>query len=136
MKTSHFIGNDIITLEEAMEQINDSKVVSLPSARIDDEYDDYIMMLFQMYKKSGVTLRDSCAAFNFYDGTIHANTEKKRTNIISFSSRLLSASCTNINAGGSKEILTWQQVLCEEKAECLFPTVHSIYRRITDMRGK
>ena len=61
------------------------------------------MMLFQRYKKNEVNLRNSCVVLNSYDGAIRVNTEKKRTYMISFSSRLLSASYAEINARGSKE---------------------------------
>ena len=94
------------------------------------------MILFQRYKKNGVTLKDSCVVLNSYDGAIHENTEKKRTHIISFSSRLPSESYTKIYAGGSKEILTWQQMLGEEKVEYIFPALDPMYRRIKNMRGE
>ena len=65
-----------------------------------------------------------------YDGAHHTNNVKKKRNIISFSSQVISERTVNQigSTAESANILTWMQELCEEKADHLFPLLKEVYK--------
>ena len=80
--------------------------------------------MIKQHKEHGRNLgTGKVMALDSYDGAEHMNTEKSRTNPLSFSSILLS--CRTVSdgwsAGKSLNILTWQQMNCEEKVEFIYP---------------
>ena len=107
--TTSFVGENTVTVEEAIEKIKESQPAKpVPGARIDGEFEDYVMMLGQRYHKRKVTMKGNLMILNSYDGAEHLKTEKTRTSIISFSSKLIGASIIKcgVTAGGSRNILT------------------------------
>ena len=129
--TTSFVGKTDVTVEEAITKIYESSTEkSVPSARISGDFEDYVMLLAQRYHKRNIKMTGNFMVLNSYDGAEHLKTEKKRTNIISFSSKLLGASVIKcgVTAGGSRNILTWQQVKGEEKANVVVPALESQYR--------
>ena len=66
-----------------------------------------------------------------YYGVQHRRTEKERTNIISFSSQMITTE--SIKAGYStsisRNILTWQQMIGQESFANLMPILDSVYER-------
>ena len=65
-----------------------------------------------------------------YDGAEHVNTSTQKIGIISFSSQLLSKSIieSGASAGSSLNILTWKQIIGQEKCGTLFPALDSVYK--------
>ena len=63
-----------------------------------------------------------------YDGGQHENTAKNETNIVSFSSKLVSEQSLRMGYGGgtSLDILTWQQMRGDETARNVFPAIENI----------
>ena len=74
-----------------------------------------------------------------HDGADHGKTNKNVTNIVSFSSKLVSQKSLDGGYGGgtSLDILTWQQMRGEEKPINIFPAVNDYllekYKRIQNM---
>jgi hypothetical protein len=70
-----------------------------------------------------------------YDGAEHSTTAGKRKNVISFSSQLFCKEtvASGETTAGSFNILTWQQVMGEEKASVLFPVLVPIFEEKTDL---
>ena len=66
---------------------------------------------------------------SFYDAR-HVETKKKTLSLISFSSQLYRQSThnKNISTRSSFNILTWQQMKCDESRETVFPAVRAIYQ--------
>ena len=66
-----------------------------------------------------------------FDGAQHRRTSKERTNIVSFSSQMLTLN--SIKAGystsASRNILTWQQMIGTESYANLMPVLEPIYER-------
>ena len=72
-------------------------------------------------------LEGNIIVLDSYDGAQH--TGRHKTNIVSYSSQIFSESTVRSGASPAESlnILTRQQVLGEEKAENLFPVVHSVF---------
>ena len=64
-----------------------------------------------------------------YDGDEHTKSPRNRINIVSYSTQMFSSS--TVSAGilptKSVNILTWQQVLGEEKSANIFPSLGSVF---------
>ena len=95
-------------------------------------------MLGQRYHKRKVIMKGNLMILNSYDGAEHLKTEKTRTSIISFSSKLIGSSIIKcgVTAGGSRNILTWQQIKGEEKPSVLFPAMESQYQSMSRIMEK
>eukprot|EP00978_Attheya_sp_CCMP212_P035636 scaffold156280_cov47-Attheya_sp.AAC.1 len=64
-----------------------------------------------------------------YDGAEHSTTPGKRLSVVSYSSQIFSGStvAAGVTTGGSFNMLTWQQVIREEKAPNVFASVENIF---------
>ena len=65
-----------------------------------------------------------------YNGAIHKQSTKGNSSIISFNSQLISEDllkCKGVSAGNSLNILTWLQMVCDEKAQNIFPAIRSVF---------
>ena len=113
-------------------QSTDDQVVA---AKLHGSYPDHVNILSKRCKRK---LQDDSAnkynekeiVLDSYDGAHHTNNVKKKRNIISFSSQLLSERTVH-QIGSSAEsanILTWMQELGQEKAETLFPLLKDVYK--------
>ena len=113
-------------------QSTDNQVVA---AKLHGSYTDYVNILSKRCKRK---LQDDSAnmynekemVLDSYDGAHHTNNVKKKRNIISFSSQVLSERTVH-QIGSSAEsanILTWMQELGQEKAETLFPLLKDVYK--------
>ena len=99
-------------------------------AKIEGEYDKYVDILKTQHKKLGFDpfCHKRGILIDSYDGARHENTAKNETNIVSFSSKLVSQeSLRNGYGGGSSlDILTWQQFRGDETARNVFPAIERI----------
>ena len=113
-------------------QSTDNQVVA---AKLHGSYPDHVNILSKRCKRK---LQDDSAnmynekemVLDSYDGAHHTNNVKKKRNIISFSSQVLSEQTVH-QIGSSAEsanILTWMQELGQEKAETLFPLLKDVYK--------
>ena len=135
VSTTSFVGQDI-SVEEAMKKIEQSNFEKrIDGALIDGTVEDYVMVLAQRCHKLTVPMKGNLLLLNSYDGAEHEKTEKKRTNVISFSSKLFGASTVGKGSTGgtSRNILTWQQIKGEEKKEVLFPALQNHYQTMREM---
>ena len=84
------------------------------------------------------TLFGTCAAeedlvvLNSFDGAIHGITNKKQLNITLYSSTIVSLGMLKrrLTSASTSMILTWKQVMGDEKVETVFPVVKSLYEWI------
>ena len=99
--------------------------------KIHGKYDDYLEMLKAKHSRLGRELDGDIIVLDSYDGAEHRWTLKKKTSIISFSSQLFTPAIVNsgLSAAESVNILTWQQMIGDEKVCNLFPALEEIYER-------
>ena len=93
------------------------------SGKIEGGYSKYIDLILKKYNNAHRDLRDNLIYIDSYDGAECCNSNKGRTNIISFSTQALSQDTIRNKKplAGSFGILTWQLVIAEEKLENIFP---------------
>ena len=75
-------------------------------------------------KEEDVVIIDS------YNGAIHVKTDAGNTNIISYNTSMFTSNGMNLKtttAASSFNIMTFQQMMCEEKSSNVTPSVKSIY---------
>ena len=114
---------DEVLLSESL----DNQVVA---EKIDADYDAYMQILVDKHQLSNKNkLCGDIIMMDSFDGAEHSNNPRTCRNIVSYNSQLLSAG--TINDGNSPaqsfNILTWQQVLGDEKCANIFPVVDSVY---------
>eukprot|EP00957_Ditylum_brightwellii_P128996 9840558-Ditylum_brightwellii.AAC.1 len=82
-----------------------------------------------------ITEETKVIVLDSYDGAEHSTTSGKRKNVISFSSQLFCKEtiASGATTAGSFNILTWQQVMGEEKVSVLFPVLTPIFEEKTDL---
>ena len=112
-----------------------SKTDEAVAAKLEGSYPDYVKILKKRCKRK--LTDDSANRYNkkemvldSYDGAHHTNNVKKKRNIISFSSQVISERTVNQigSTAESANILTWMQELCQEKADHLFPLLKEVYK--------
>ena len=116
---------------ELLEQIYDGdedEIIELEqkeiiSGKIEGGYQKYIDLIINKYEDAKIPLNESLIAIDSYDGALHCNSNKGRTNVVSFSTQLLSSDTVRSgkSPAGSFGILTWQQIIAEEKIDNVFP---------------
>ena len=136
-----YINRTDITVKDAFENIKRSKEseskANIKTARIKGTFKDYIKLIVDSYTNRGVTLDDELIVMDSYDGAEHRSTSNKRISIISFSSQIISRSLiesAKASPASSLNILTWQQLVGEEKAMNLFPALMDMYACKHEMR--
>jgi len=84
----------------------------LTGAKLRGTYTDYKNMMIAKHKNSGRSIEGNALIIDSYDGAIHSNTDKQETNVVSYSSQLLTSLTVNAGAksASSWNILTWMQV--------------------------
>ena len=114
------------------------------ACKIVGDYDDYVVMMgnkLNSKNKIDITNANNCTnlldcnsdiiIIDSFDGAQHRRTSKERTNIVSFSSQMLTLN--SIKAGystsASRNILTWQQMIGTESYANLMPVLEPIYER-------
>ena len=130
LELSSFAGTDQ-SLEDVQSQLKAARAgENVQVGKIEGSYEDYIKLLQDSYERrhdihpedTNLILIDS------YDGARHHNTGKKETNIVSFSTKLLSDSsiCDGYGGGTSLNILTWQQMRGDKAARTVYPAIESV----------
>lgn len=73
-----------------------------------------------------------------FDGAEHCSSGRRRTSIVSFSSQIFSTKTVEEGASTSESfnILIWQQMICSENSENIFPVIDSIYEHKRQMMNK
>ena len=76
--------------------------------------------------------QEDLVVLNSFDGAIHGVTNKKQLNITSYSSTIVSVDMLKrgLSSASTSMILTWKQVMGDEKVETVFPVVKSLYEWI------
>ena len=120
--------------------VNNSKTVK--ACKIAGNYDDYIMMMAKKLDNKNKIVTNNATTTNklietnsdiividSFDGAQHQRTSKDRTNIVSFSSQMITLE--SIKAGystaTSRNILTWQQIIGAESYANLMPILDEVY---------
>ena len=88
--------------------------------------------MVKAHKYKGRTLdKGKIMVLDSYDGAEH----NKTTNVVTFSSKLVSEGIlkSGVTAGKSMDILTWQQLKCDEKLRTMLPAVTDIFQKRTEM---
>ena len=122
-----FVGQDM-SMKEVMTQFKSSqKATTVQASRIEGTYAGYIKLLTDQHEKKGFSpLTQKLVVIDSHDGAEHGKTNKNITNIVSFSSKVVSKKSLDGGYGGgsSLDILTWQQMIGEEKPLNIFPAVN------------
>ena len=126
-----FIGQDV-SMTHCMEQIKLARSTDkIQGARIKGSFEDYVKLMIADHEKKGRKFGSGkIVVFDSYDGAEHSKTDKKKTSVISFSSKMLSQATIRDgnSAGKSFDILTWQQMKCDEKASTMFPICERVFK--------
>ena len=138
-----YINRTDVTIKDAFDKIKRSKEAenkaNIKTARIKGAFTDYIKLIVDSYTDRGVRLDDELIVMDSYDGAEHRSTSNKRISIISFSSQIISRSLietAKASPASSLNILTWQQLVGEEKAVNLFPALMDMYTCKHEVRRK
>ena len=146
LSATSFVGDiesGSMELGDAFDMLVASNNDCLKACKIDGCYDDYIyMMAKKLNNRNKLVATDNnenrlihndsnIIVIDSYDGAQHRKTAKNRTNIISFSSQMITKE--SIKAGYStsvsRNILTWQQMIGQESSANLMPVLNSVYER-------
>ena len=103
-----FIGQDK-SIEDCMEEMKASRATGeINGAKISGKYEDYVNILLKQYDDRGIEVGKNAIVLDSYDGAEHHKTDKKRTNVISYSSKIVSDNILRegVTAGQSLDILT------------------------------
>ena len=102
----------------------------LMGAKLRGTYTDYANMMIAKHSNSGRSIEGNALIIDSYDGAIHSNTDKKETNVVSYSSQLLTSSTVSAGAkpASSWNILTWMQISGKEKCANIFPAIQDVYK--------
>ena len=130
LELSSFAGKDL-SLEDVQSQLKAARAGDkVQVGKIDGSYEDYVKILQDSYeRRHDIDPEDSnLILIDSYDGARHHNTGEKETNIVSFSTKLLSDSSIRERYGGgtSLNILTWQQMRGDEAARTVYPAIESV----------
>ena len=137
----NFIGKKDVSMADALEDIKKSREIptkSLSTARIGGTFADYLSMMEKTFTKNhDENLDDELIIIDSYDGAEHKRTTKGKTGIISFNSQMISpSSISSCSPASSTNILTWQQVVGDEKFATLFPALNNIYKCKAEIRQR
>eukprot|EP00978_Attheya_sp_CCMP212_P039066 scaffold199806_cov47-Attheya_sp.AAC.1 len=100
-----------------------------------EEYDDLMRNKHKETIGAAITEETKIIVLDSYDGAEHSTTSGKRKNVISFSSQVFCREtvASGVTTAGSFNILTWQQVMGEEKCSTLFPVLEKIFEEKTNL---
>ena len=137
---SSFAGTDL-SLQDVRSQLKVARAgEKVQIGKIDGSYSDYVQLLLDGYSQKYGNEEETCdfILIDSYDGAQHHNTCKKETNIVSFSTKLLSKTTLESGYGGgtSLDILTWQQMRGDEAAPTIYPAIESVLMDKYKMRKK
>ena len=91
--------------------------------------------MHRKFKANNIKLDGSQIIIDSYNVTEHEKTTKGKIGIISFNSQMLSQfSIDKASPASSTNILTWQQVVGEEKFSTLLPALKKIYQCKAEIR--
>ena len=144
LSATSFVGegesNRSIELSDAFELLVNNSNSNIKVCKIENSYDDYIMIMINKLDNMNKLVESNnkiidadshIIVIDSYDGAQHRRTQKDRTNIVSFSSQMITLQ--SIKAGYStavsKNILTWQQMIGAETYANLIPVLDSVYNR-------
>ena len=132
MGVSSFIGQDI-SMTDCLDQLKLARSKDeVQGARIKGNFEDYTKLMIADHEKKGRNIGNGkIIVVDSYDGAEHLKTDKKKTSVISFSSKMLSETiiCSGNSAGKSFDILTWQQMKCDEKPSTMFPILEDVFKQ-------
>ena len=102
---------------------------TIVGAKIEGDYESYISIVMQKHHICGRTRKEGekYIVIDSIDGAEHQKSLKTVTGLISFLSIAFTPSWINtkvIKAGSSLNILTWQQMMCDESTETMIPAIH------------
>lgn len=92
-------------------------------------YTDYKNIMIAKHNNYGRSIEGNALIIDKYNDTIHSNIDRKETNVVSYSSQLLTSSTVSAEAkpASSWNILTWIQISGKEKCANIFPIIQQVY---------
>ena len=125
-----------VSLDDLIDAIESSDE-NLPSSKIYGTYTDFVNMMLEKHRDKAIDIVGNAAVLDSYDGAIHSNSDKERCNVVSFSSQLFSNSAVagGASTASSKNILTWQQFVGEEKFCNLLPLLIPVFQKKHELRN-
>ena len=135
MLVKSFVGKSEIDVKDALEEIwkskDSNKEDDVMVGRIDGCFKDYVKMMTDKYSNTKIELDNNRIVIDSYNGEEHKKTTKGKVGVVSFNSQLLSpSSIAKCSPASSLNILTWQQLVGDEKLNLLisifFAIAHSL----------
>ena len=122
-----FVGQDM-AMKDVMTNYKLAKDPgTVQMSRLDGTYATYVKHLTLQHEKKGFSpSNEKMVMIDSHDGAEHGKTNKDVTNIVSFSSKLVTKKSLAGGYGGgtSLDILTWQQMRGDKKPCNIFPAVN------------
>ena len=130
-----------IDFTESYEKLKESsaKKGEIMAARITGGFEKICNLMVEKHVTKKRKINGEVLVIDSYDGAVHNRSKTGDSSIISFSSQLVSSSLLKhegVSAGNSLNILTWQQVICSEKSENVFPAIKEHYGSKKIMRER
>ena len=107
-----------------------AKLNCIEGAKVEGNVTSWLKLMAEKHKRMGRDVSGDIICLDSYDGAEHMRSNKRRINVVSFSSQLFSKSAivnNKCSTGKSIEIFTWQQIMAEETHSTMLPAVTSVF---------
>ena len=105
--------------------------IGIEGAKIEGKYIDYLNLMIKKHQSNERQVKGEVIVIDSYDGAEHYTSNATKASITSYNSQIFAKSMQHdeeeISTAESFNILTWQQILADEKLENIIPVVESIY---------
>ena len=119
-----------LDIDKALKTIK-KDTIGVQGARIEGKYSDYINLMLQKHLSNNKLVKGEVIVLDSYDGAEHYTSNAIKASITSYNSQIFAKSMQDdenqTTTAESFNILTWQQILADEKLENIIPVVESIY---------
>ena len=102
--------------------------IGIQGAKIEGDFIDYIKLMMKKQKSNNRTITGEVIVLDSYDGDEHYTSNQTKASITSYSSQIFAKSMENnknesISTAESFNIMTWQQILADEKLDNIISVV-------------
>ena len=113
------------------------QVEKINGAKIKGTYQNYLQLMMKKHEEKLTTVSGDFIVIDSYDGAEHSRNDEGRTNVLSYSSQVFNNQtlAMGTSTSSSFNILTWMQMVGEEKPANIFPVVKDHYDEKHRMRS-
>ena len=110
---------------------------TIEGAKIAGTYTDYLNLMLRKHQSQNKALEGKVLVVDSYDGAEHSKNEEGRVNVLSYSTQMFTNKSLfqGFSSSSSFNILTWLQMLGEEKPSFIFPVIEQHYEEKHKIRS-